>query len=298
MPTLTFAFCGDIIWSAHVDGIARRHGIGYPFQKVAPLLRQADHVVANMEGCISTRGTRMDKEYTFRAPTGLASALKQAGIDMVTLGNNHAKDYGAIALLDTFEHLRRAGVRWAGAGASAEEASQPIWIEEKGLCVAVVCFTAIVPKGFLAGKGTPGVANLDYVIPSLPEIHRRADVVIAVPHWGTEGIHTPSPKQKRLARMLSEAGAHLIVGHHPHVVQGYERIGKTHVLYSVGNFVHTPRSAVAQRAAMLWAEVYPDGVRNLRVTPLWIQHGQPTLAPREHAQVIARLVSPLPCVGR
>lgn len=298
MSALTFAFCGDVIWSTHVDDVAKKHGIGYLFQKVAPLLNQVDYVVANMEGCISTRGTRMDKEYTFRAPAVLASALRRAGIDIVTLGNNHAKDYGPTALLDTFEHLRRAGVRWVGAGANTEEASQPIWIEEKGIRVAVVSFTAVVPKGFPAGKGTPGVATPDHVIPRLPENRRRADVVIAVPHWGTEGIHTPPPKQKRIARMLSEAGVHLIVGHHPHVVQGYERIGEAHVLYSVGNFVHTPRSTAARRAAILWAEVYPDGVRNLRVIPLWIQHGQPTLAPREHAQVIARLVSPLPCVGR
>lgn len=297
MSALTFAFCGDIIWSTHVDDVARKHGIGYPFQKVAPLLKQADYVVANMEGCISTRGRRMDKQYTFRAPTTLASALRRAGVDIVTLGNNHAKDYGSTALLDTFEHLQRAGVRWVGAGANAEEASQPIWIEERGIRVAVVSFTAIVPKDFPAGKGTPGVAVLDHVVPRLPEHRRHVDVVIAVPHWGTEGIHAPSPKQKRLARTLSEAGVHLIVGHHPHVVQGYERIGRTHVLYSVGNFVHTPRSAIARRAAILWAEVYPDGVRNLRVIPLWIQYGQPTLAPREHAQVIARLVSPLPCAG-
>lgn len=297
MSALTFAFCGDIIWSTHVDAVARKHGIGYPFQKVAPLLKQADCVVANMEGCISTRGTRMDKEHTFRAPTVLASALRRAGIGIVTLGNNHAKDYGSIALLDTFEHLQRAGVRWVGAGANAEEASQPIWIEEKGIRIAVVSFTAVVPQDFPAGKGTPGVAVLDHVVPCLLENRRRADVVIAVPHWGTEGIHTPSPKQRRIAHVLSESGAHLVVGHHPHVVQGYERIGKTHVLYSVGNFVHTPRSIAARRAAILWAEVYPDGVHHLRVIPLWIHYGQPTPAPREHAQAIARLVSPLPCAG-
>ncbi|MER3472986.1 MAG: hypothetical protein C4335_02915 [Armatimonadota bacterium] len=296
MPRLTFAFCGDIIWSRHVHAVATRRGIDHLFLKIAPLVRRADCVLANLEGCISTRGTPMDnKAYTFRAPPELAPALRRAGISTVTLGNNHAMDYGAVALQDTFVHLERAGVCWAGAGTDVQHATQPIWVEAKGVRVAIVCFTAIVPGGFAARRSAPGVATFEHILPRLPEVRRQADVLIAVPHWGVENEHAPSPKQKRMARLLHEAGVDLIVGHHSHVVQGYERIGQTHVLYSVGNLVHTPRSVATRRAGILWAEVHHDGVSNLRFIPLWLQYGQPMPAPRAHAQALARLVAPLPC---
>lgn len=266
---------GDIIFSKGVRQIAQARGIGYLFEKVAPILRNADWTILNMEGCISTRGAPLDKEYTFRAPPELAQYLRLAGVSMVSLGNNHSVDYGRIALQDTMEHLWRAGVWWAGAGANRQAAAQPVYVDFGGVRVAILCFTAVVPRDFPAGDKTPGVAILSDILPILPEARKNADVLIAIPHWGDEGKTQPNAKQKRIARTLADAGVDLIVGHHPHVVQGYARVGKAHVFYSVGNFIHTPRSTLSRQAVLVETELNKRGIVNLRAIPLWLEGGRP-----------------------
>ncbi len=278
-------FGGDIIFSKVVSQIVQARGISYLFEPVAPRLRGADWTILNMEGCISTRGAPLDKEYTFRAPPELAEQLRLAGVTMVSLGNNHSVDYGRVALMDTVEHLWRAGVWWAGAGANRTEAAQPVYVDFGDVRIAIVCFTAIVPRHFPAGEKTPGVAILSDVLPLLPDARKNADVLIAVPHWGDEGKTQPSAKQKRIARALAKAGVDLIVGHHPHVVQGYGRVGKAHVFYSVGNFIHTPRSKLSRQAVLLQAEVSQTGVESIDAIPLWLEGGRP-IPPTEHTSRI------------
>ncbi|GIV09309.1 MAG: hypothetical protein KatS3mg019_1400 [Fimbriimonadales bacterium] len=268
---------GDIIFSKGVRQIAQARGIGYLFEKVAPLLRTVDWTILNMEGCISTRGAPLEKEYTFRASPELAMQLRLAGVSMVSLANNHSVDYGRVALLDTMEHLWRAGVAWAGAGVHRNAAAQPVYVDFGGLRVAIFCFTAVVPRGFPAGDKTPGVAILNDILPLLPEARQNADVLIVIPHWGDEGKTQPHAKQKRIARVLAKAGVDVIVGHHPHVVQTYERIGKTHVFYSTGNFIHTPRSKLSRQGALLQVEIAVQGVQTLHSIPLWLEGGRPML---------------------
>lgn len=279
-------FGGDIIFGKGVSQIAQARGVGYLFEPIAPLLRQADWSVLNMEGCISTRGAPLDKEYTFRAPPELARQLRLAGVSMVSLGNNHSVDYGRVALMDTVEHLWRAGVWWAGAGMHRQAAASPVYVDFGGVRVAMVCFTAVVPRGFPAGAWTPGVATLSDVLPRLPEARKNADVIIAIPHWGDEGKTQPNAKQQRIARALADAGVQLIVGHHPHVVQTYERVGAAQVFYSVGNFIHTPRSALSRQGALLRVEIDAQGVQKLELVPLWLENGRPL--PQSPSRVLER----------
>ncbi len=291
-------FAGDVIFGRVVASIAQARGIGYLFEQVAPLLRSADWVVANLEGCISLRGTPMEKEYRFRAPPDLAPELFRAGVRMVTLANNHAMDYGAVALTDTLNYLQKAGVWWAGAGANRSQASEPVVLEAEGLSVALVCFTAVVPRGFPAGERTPGVATLGDVLPILKRIRQQVEVVIAIPHWGEEGTPYPNAKQRRIAHLLSQHGVDLVIGHHPHVIQGYERIGAMQVVYSVGNFVHAPRSVVARRALLVRAIITRSRHFELEAIPLWLEGGRPTLAPEPHALTVAQQVNPIPLATR
>jgi poly-gamma-glutamate synthesis protein (capsule biosynthesis protein) len=249
------AIGGDIIFGKGVSQIAQARGLGYFFEPIAPLLRAADWTVLNMEGCISTRGAPMPKEYTFRAPPDLAAHLRLAGVSMVSLGNNHSMDYGATALLDTMDYLWQAGVWWAGAGTNRASAAQPVYVDFGGLRVAV--------------------ATPDAVLPVLREARANADALVVILHWGDEGTTHPNAKQRRIARQLADAGATLIVGHHPHVVQGYARVGTAHVFYSVGNFIHTPRSKRARQAVLLQATLDKSGVRELKPILLWLEGGRP-----------------------
>lgn len=272
---MRLAFAGDIIFGEGIQQVVRLRGMPFLFEAIAPTLRACDWVVANMEGCIAAGGAPLDKEYTFRAPPELAETLRWAGIPMVSLGNNHAMDFGVEALQETFRHLSRAGVWWGGAGYDARDASTPVSLDDGRVRVALLCFTAVVPRGFPAGAKRAGVATLEMLMPQIRAARQQADVLIAIPHWGDEGKTLPNAKQQRIARRLAQAGVDLIVGHHPHVVQGYARMGKTHIFYSVGNFVHTPRSARSRRALLLQAEVGREGVRSLTALPLWLENGQP-----------------------
>ncbi len=266
---------GDIIFGKGVSRIAKTRGIGYLFEPIAPLLHEAEWTVLNMEGCISTRGAPLDKEYTFRAPPELAQHLRLAGVSMVSLGNNHSVDYGKVALMDTVEYLWRAGVWWAGAGANRNAAAQPVYVDFGGVRIAFFCFTAVVPRLFPAGEKTAGVAVLNDILPLLPEARKNVDVLVAIPHWGDEGKTQPNAKQRRIARALADVGVDLIVGHHPHVVQGYERVGEAHVFYSVGNFIHTPRSTLSRQGALIVAEITAQGVQKLEMIPIWLEGGRP-----------------------
>jgi poly-gamma-glutamate synthesis protein (capsule biosynthesis protein) len=150
-----------------------------------------------------------------------------------------------------------------------------VYVDFGGLRVAFVCFTAVVPRGFPAGMRTPGVATLDATMPILHQARANADALVVIPHWGDEGTTRPNAKQRRIAHLLADAGATLIVGHHPHVVQGYARVGAAHVFYSVGNFIHTPRSRLARQAVLLQATLDKSGVREVQPIPLWLEGGRP-----------------------
>jgi poly-gamma-glutamate synthesis protein (capsule biosynthesis protein) len=119
------------------------------------------------------------------------------------------------------------------------------------------------------------VATPDAVLPVLREARANADALVVIPHWGDEGTTRPNAKQRRIARQLADAGATLIVGHHPHVAQGYARVGAAHVFYSVGNFIHTPRSKLARQAVLLQATLDKLGVREVLPIPLWLESGRP-----------------------
>jgi poly-gamma-glutamate synthesis protein (capsule biosynthesis protein) len=204
-------------------------------------VREADLFVLNLECCVSSRGEPWPapgKQFFFRAPPAAAEALARLGVHCVTLANNHALDFGAEALLDTFEHLTAAGIRWAGAGPDLERARAPAVLEARGLRLAVVAVTDH-PHDFAAAAGRPGVAFAD-LRAGVPDWLRdviagaceRADVVLLSPHWGPN--LTPRPPDHVLAAAASlRTGATLVAGHSAHVFHGVE----ANVLYDLGDFV-------------------------------------------------------------
>jgi poly-gamma-glutamate capsule biosynthesis protein CapA/YwtB (metallophosphatase superfamily) len=203
---------------------------------------EADLAVVNLECCISERGEPWPdpaKPFFFRAPPIATDALGLLGVDCVSLANNHALDWGAEALLDTFDHLRAAGIRWVGAGADADEARQPVVLETAGLRLAVVAF-ADHPAAFAAGPGRPGIAYADlrhgvpdWLLGAVAAAAAQADAVLVTPHWGPNMNPSPLPYVRRAAHGVRGAGATLVAGHSAHVFQGVE----DHIVYDLGDFV-------------------------------------------------------------
>jgi poly-gamma-glutamate synthesis protein (capsule biosynthesis protein) len=202
---------------------------------------EADLFVLNLECCISERGERWpaaDKPFFFRAPPVSAEVLAAAGVNCVTLANNHALDFGRQALLDTFEHLAAAGIRWVGAGRDLAAARAPARLSAGGEELVVVACSDH-PRDFAASPEQPGIAlaGLRHEVPdwlqdTVSEVSRTAPVLVG-PHWGPNMTPEPLAYVREAAKQLRQAGAALIAGHSAHVFQG----AGPGVIYDLGDFL-------------------------------------------------------------
>jgi poly-gamma-glutamate capsule biosynthesis protein CapA/YwtB (metallophosphatase superfamily) len=223
------ALAGDTMLGRKVgETLVRRSPQSLVEPELVELAREADLFVLNLECCISERGEPVAKTFNFRAPPAAVETLVHLGVDCVTLANNHALDYGTTALLDTFEHLRAAGIAWVGAGANLEEARAPAVVD--GL--AVVAF-ADHARGTAAGPDRPGIAHID-LDDDLPDwLLQKARGALVTPHWGPNMTSEPVPNVRAAAQTLRAAGATLVAGHSAHVFHGVEG----NVLYDLGDFL-------------------------------------------------------------
>ena len=236
--TITIAAVGDIMLARDLTTLMDEHGAIYPFERVLPLLRNADVTIANFEGTFTDRGAPAEKLYTFRTPPRFALGLAEAGIDIVSLGNNHAADFGPEGVEDTLAALDSAGVRHAGAGMNDAEARTAVHMEVNGRRIAFLSYTDIMENTF-AGPVTPGVAlaTTEIIDAGVRAAKAQADIVIVALHSGVEYTDAPQPDQQQLAQAAIDAGATLVLGHHPHALQGVQRFGDGLIIYSLGNFV-------------------------------------------------------------
>lgn len=190
---------------------------------------------------------------TMKASTRAFEFVKQLHVDVASLANNHISDYGTRGLWDTVNILEKHGIRWVGAGKTQEEASAPL-IVSKNECT--FGFLALAQKEIsAAGKKSPGAAVLKakHAVKSMAELAGKVDIAIAYLHFGPEFFEYPTPDQVELSRALIDAGAHMVIGHHPHVVQGYEFYKNKLIAYSLGNFVFDMKPVLgsSQRLGMM-----------------------------------------------
>jgi poly-gamma-glutamate capsule biosynthesis protein CapA/YwtB (metallophosphatase superfamily) len=278
---LVLAAVGDVTFGDGVLTAIRTHGVRYPWLSVAPILRSADLAVANLEGAVSRRGASWPgKLYTFRGPPrALRAAASFAGVDVVSLANNHSLDYGRTAFLDTIRHARRFGIAPAGGGADLRRARRPAILTRGNLRVAFLGFSDVRPLGFDAGTSTPGAtpAFPAYIAADVRRARRLADVVVAYFHWGVERSTRPSARQRSLARTALDAGAHVVLGAHPHVLQPFARAGNRLVAWSLGNFVFAAHSPGTERTGILRIRLGARGVLSYGFRRARIHGVQPRL---------------------
>jgi poly-gamma-glutamate capsule biosynthesis protein CapA/YwtB (metallophosphatase superfamily) len=235
MSSLRLALAGDTMLGRKVAGaIGRGEAESLVDERVVECIREADLFVLNLECCIAERGRRWPdpaKPFFFRAPPAATEVLNRLGVDCVTLANNHALDYGSLALLETLELLESAGVASVGAGADREQARAPALLERNGFRLAVLGCSDHPPE-YAAGGDSPGIA---YGLEWLPAAIARleADAVVVSPHWGPNMVSAPLPRIRRAAARLVAAGATLVAGHSAHVFHGVA--GR--VLYDLGDFL-------------------------------------------------------------
>jgi poly-gamma-glutamate synthesis protein (capsule biosynthesis protein) len=254
---------------------------GGVWRDVAPLLRRADLAVANLECAVSTRGLAVaGKEYVFRGRPAALRSLARAGIDVISLANNHSLDYGRDAFADTLELAGAAGLAVAGGGRDLDAARRPVVRTKGGLRIALLAYSDVRPLGFDAGAGVAGAAPAfpELIDPDVRAARRRADVVVVYFHWGEELATQPNARQRRLAQVALDAGATVVLGAHPHVLQPRERVGPGRlVAWSLGNFVFAAESAATTATGVLLVDLAADGVRRAGLRPARIVGVRPVL---------------------
>lgn len=240
----TLLFGGDVLLSNHVlNAYQNAGGIhGVVDETYRNIIRNADFFMVNEEFPFSSRGVQAeDKQYTFRLEPERVSMFLELGIDGVTLANNHALDFGVEALLDTCTTLDNAGILRTGAGTNLEEAKKPVEVELQGKTIAIIGATRVIPDaGWAAGKNHPGMLASYDATTLLEEItvqKQGGKFVIVYVHWGVERDERPQEYQRTLAQQYINAGADLVIGSHPHVLQGIEYYKGKPIVYSLGNFV-------------------------------------------------------------
>jgi poly-gamma-glutamate synthesis protein (capsule biosynthesis protein) len=278
--SVTLAFAGDV----HFTGRTARllNDPATAFGPVASVLRAADFTAVNLETSVTSRGTPQPKTYHFRTVPTAFTALRDGGVDLVTMANNHVLDYGTVGLADTLAAARAARFPYVGIGTDAAAAWAPYVTTVKGMRIAVIGVSQVaeLASSWVATASGPGEANaidLGRTLAAVRAARRLAPTVIVFMHWGTEGQACPDPGQLSLARKLSAAGATIIVGAHAHMLQGSGWLGHTFVAYGMGNFLWWENS-YSTATGVLELTLHPHAPLTARFIPAVVSGtGQPVV---------------------
>ncbi|MBR1670169.1 MAG: CapA family protein [Butyrivibrio sp.] len=306
---VTLGFAGDILFDTNYavgDAFLKAGNTaeGVIGQSLLEKMRGVDIMMVNNEFPYSDGGTPLEgKTYTFRARPESASILGTMGVDIVGLANNHAYDYGQQAFLDTMTALDNAGVAYAGGGRNIDQASHPVYyLTSNGMKIAIICATQIERLGNPDTKGatedSPGVFRcLDdaLLLEKVREAREKNAYVVVFIHWGTESTREIDYLQRDQAKEIADAGANLIIGAHPHVLQKIDYVDGVPVVYSLGNYIFNSKTI---DTAMVLVTLHKDGTVNLQFVPA-IQSGctvrEATGA--EHDRIIGEMAAMSPTVN-
>lgn len=263
---LRLLFGGDVLLGGRMTAQLQRHGAAYPSAQVQPILAEADLIFGNLE-CPLTRATEVtlgkDPEklatgldFVFKADPQLGgAALQAAGFTVMSVANNHAMDYRAAGLLETLKTLEQRNIVAAGGGATWHAAVAPRILTIRGQRIGVLACSMINPVNSGAGETTPGIYAVGkhwnpFLQEQVETLRRKCDLLIFSIHWGVESTPLTEPYQEAVATAALAAGADLVIGHHPHVLQPFERRGEQLIAYSLGNFIFPGKSPVLPSALL------------------------------------------------
>ena len=246
--TISVVLVGDIMLNRGVEYMMKTEGNGdfrFPFSKIAKDLKKADILFGNLEGPISDKGIKVGSIYSFRAEPEAIEGLTFAGFNLISLANNHAFDYGREALEDCLAKLSKAGIDYVGAGFNEGEAyggRTPVIKEIEGTKIGFLAYTNLGPESWKASEKNSGIAwisekDFEKIKKDIENAKSQADILIVSLHAGEEYAAEPTQFQIEFSKVAIDAGADLVIGHHPHVVQKSEKYKDKWIFYSLGNFV-------------------------------------------------------------
>jgi len=269
---------GDISYSRGVGRmVAKEKDNNYPFLKIQDYLKGADIVFGNLETPITQGREIPDFDMVFRSNPGTEQALKQAGFSIVSLANNHTPNFGEKGLIDTFKYLDAVGIKYVGAGKNTEEANNPVYFDIKGIKFAFLAYNDpdVVPVSYEATNTHAGTAFMrtSKMVESVKAAKQHVDFVIVSMHSGIEYIGMPDTSQINFAHAAIDAGADLVLGHHPHVVQTAEQYKGKYIFYSLGNFVFDqPQSQNTKEGLMVKASFSKRKINKILPVPIVMEN--------------------------
>ncbi|GII22141.1 hypothetical protein Pme01_17380 [Planosporangium mesophilum] len=290
---ITLAFAGDVHFEGRTADLLSRPADA--FGPIASVLQSADVAMVNLETAVTERGTPEPKQFHFRAPASAFDAVKAAGVDVVTIANNHSLDYGQVGLTDTLDNARKAAVPAIGAGRNAAEAYAPWVTTVRGTRVGFVAVSQVheLESTWAARDNRAGVAMAAdgaRAAAAVRAARSMADVVVVYAHWGQEGNDCPSAEMKTFASRMAAAGADVVLGTHAHLLLGDGWIDKTYVAYGLGNFLWWRDDAFSNDTGVLRVTLRDRKVARSELVPALISRGtgQPLPASGDEADRIAK----------
>jgi poly-gamma-glutamate synthesis protein (capsule biosynthesis protein) len=281
---LVLSFAGDIMFDKSVAGFIKAKGEDYVFQGYEKQFKGSDIVFGNLETSLSNSGQpNPEKKFSFRSSPKLAPFMKKYNLTAVSIANNHSLDYGRAAFVDTMKILKENGISYGGGGHNKKEATDGVIIEKKNLNIGFIAFSGFNPDvDWYAGEKRAGIIGAykvheAEVLKAVSELDSKCDILVVSIHWGKEGITTVRAQESELAHKLVDAGADVIMGHHPHVVQGFELYKDKLILYSLGNFIFTTSYAeISNKTVLATGRFDRSGkLKSVEAVPGIIKSGRP-----------------------
>ncbi len=271
----TLIFAGDLNFAKHFEYAAQNRPMNV-FAHWKKIVKY-NVMMVNLENAITRSVDSVEKEFVFKMKSEYLSQLRGAGVSIVNCANNHTTDFGAEGILETIQQLDSAGIRHVGIGRDLTEARRPVILKVKGIRIGFLGYGG--DRAYIASRSQPGTTSPStwLILEDIKRLKPRVDFVVVNLHWGEELAIQPDSSQITLAHRIVDGGADLIVGHHPHVLQGIERYHGKVIAYSLGNFIFggNANSANSETAVLnvrfvkdaMEVQAVPVRVRNWRPEP-------------------------------
>jgi gamma-polyglutamate biosynthesis protein CapA len=282
---ISMTLVGDIMMGRNIENVIKEHGEQYLFRYMESYLKNADYVSGNFEHPVlieeEQNYEKADKYIHLSTNKEAVQAVKDAGFTVMNLANNHMMDYSEKGLNDTVNIFREKELSFVGAGENMQQAKNIVYNDVNGIRVATLGFTDAYVDGFIVEENQPGVLSMNpdmlfnQIIDAKNSKRGNADLVVVHAHWGQEYDDEPSPRQQELGRAMVEAGADIIVGHHPHVLQSFEVYKDGIIFYSLGNFIFDQGWTRTKDSALVQYHLDTSGTATVDIVPLQIYEGTP-----------------------
>jgi poly-gamma-glutamate capsule biosynthesis protein CapA/YwtB (metallophosphatase superfamily) len=272
-PPPSVIVVGDIMLGGRAKKAVAEFGPDYPFDGVLPLLRRAPIVLGNLEGPFAEKARKQQRNFSYRVDVSLASALSRAGINVVTLANNHLMDCGRSGVLETLDALSKANMFALGAGTNERTAHEPVIRQAGGMRIGLLGYYWNSRTAATADRPGSAMDSLEALEADIRGLREHVDRIVVTFHWGVPYEREPSSEDRAKAHFAVDCGADAVVGHHPHIVQPFEIYRGCPIFYSVGNFAFGSGNSRAE--GLLIGLRFEDNKTVVNVYSLYVKNRDP-----------------------